>query len=409
MADNRIARTRTQDLQPLGTAGQFASDSWGTLSALLTRELSASHAALLAEPVPDPSRGETDWYTHLEGVAVSLDGLLPEAQAAARARLQALTSDVHALGTRLLAARTDSERFNGEMLMLCLQMPEEGRIMVVGDQPVLIGWGHSRAGDTAVPAMVTGRRASPSNAGMAILPPPKPPAPPGRNRLLFLGGAAGGLLIAAICAMILLTFDPFGWSAIPIAQCAIPPDQHALAATLQDAVARGSALQLERARLETDAGTRRLQCAPIVPAVVLPAAPPPTRDEAQAARQGAKTGKLQIILAWDDQNDLDLHVLCPGGGAIDFGHREVCGGMLDIDANGDANHLTDTAVENVYFTDPPEGHYRIVVDPYGMRVRASTPFRVTIRQEGRPTQEIAGTAVSGRRSQIVAEIDVAHP
>jgi len=215
MAGNRrIARTRTRELQPLGTAGQFASDSWGILSTLLTRELSASRAALLAEPVPDPGRGETDWYTHLEGRAMPLDGMSSDALAAARARLQSLANDVHALGTRLLTGRTDSERFNGEMLMLCLQMPDQGQIMVVGDQPVLIGWGHSRAGGAAAPAVVTGRRTPPANAHMLILPPPKAPAPPGRNMLLFVGGATGGLLLAAICAVVLLVFDPFGWTAI---------------------------------------------------------------------------------------------------------------------------------------------------------------------------------------------------
>ncbi len=102
-------------------------------------------------------------------------------------------------------------------------------------------------------------------------------------------------------------------------------------------------------------------------------------------------------------------MLCPAGGAIDFEHRSACGGMLDVDANGDVNHLIDTPIENVFFTDPKPGHYRVIVDPYGMRVRASTPFRLTIKQDGQPDRVVNGTAVNGRRNQTVAEVDVASP
>ena len=134
--------------------------------------------------------------------------------------------------------------------------------------------------------------------------------------------------------------------------------------------------------------------------------PPPSADEQRAQRRGAQGGKMQVILAWDDRNDLDLRIVCPDGTDINFIRRNACGGTLDVDANGDVNSLTDTPVENVFFAEPQPGAYRIIVDPYGMRVRPSTPFRVTIRRDGRPDEVISGTAVNGRHNQQVGQFRV---
>ena len=72
MGVTRIATTRSQDLQPLGTAGQTAMESWSALVSLLTRALSPTHARLLAEPVANPARGEVDWYADGEDQAAPL-------------------------------------------------------------------------------------------------------------------------------------------------------------------------------------------------------------------------------------------------------------------------------------------------------------------------------------------------
>ena len=39
-------------------------------------------------------------------------------------------------------------------------------------------------------------------------------------------------------------------------------------------------------------------------------------------REGGKTGEVQISLAWDDFNDLDLHLFCPSGERIYFNNRK---------------------------------------------------------------------------------------
>ena len=102
-------------------------------------------------------------------------------------------------------------------------------------------------------------------------------------------------------------------------------------------------------------------------------------------------------------------MFCPNGTDINYIRRHACGGTLDLDANGDVNHLTSSPVENVYFDDPAPGRYRVTVDPYGMRQRPSTPFRVTIRREGEPDQVTTGVAQNGRHSQTVTEFTVEAP
>ena len=198
-------------------------------------------------------------------------------------------------------------------------------------------------------------------------------------------------------------------------QCRLEPGQLGVEEALEQEVSREGVLRAELAALTADAGQRRLMCPPVQPAAqaVVPPAPlpqpPPSDDARRAERQGAKRGKLQVILAWDDINDLDLRVVCPNGTDINYIRRHACGGTLDIDANGDVNRLTPTPVENVYFDDPAPGHYRVVVDPYGMRQRAASPFRVTIRRDGEPDQVVNGVAQNGRRVQMVTDFTVEAP
>jgi len=120
---SRIATTRSQDLQPLAAAGQTGIEAWRALHTLLLRELSPAHAALLAEPVASPARGEVDWYAEGDGAAIRLQDMAEPARTAAQARLDGLVGDIEALAARLSASRTDGDRFLSEMLGLALRLP----------------------------------------------------------------------------------------------------------------------------------------------------------------------------------------------------------------------------------------------------------------------------------------------
>ena len=423
----RVATTRLQDLQTLATGGQSSIDAWRSLHTLLARELSADHAALLTEPVANSARGEIDWYAEAGPTPSRHADLPPAEQAALRERLGTLVADIESLSARLTAGRGETDRFLGAMLGLALRLPGEDSIYAQGDQPRLVGWGHVPATGQATGQVtgiasglaLTGRRpaafsgaaqsAPGARAALHVLPPPASPYAVQDRRRLWLWPVLAGSLLAPLLVACLAWQDPFGWFAIEPAQCRVAPGQLDTTDAMRNAVSREGVLRAELARLSADAGQRRLQCPPIQAAAApapAPVPPPRSADAERAERRGAQTGKLQVILAWDDRNDLDLHVGCPDGQDINFIRRQACGGTLDVDANGDVRSLSDSPVENVFFTEPAPGRYRVIVDPYGMRVTPNSPFRITIRRDGQPDQVVTGTSQNGRRNQTVTDFTV---
>jgi hypothetical protein len=378
------------------------------LAAVLGRELSPAHSAYFAEPVENPARGEIDWYTDSAAEMIPLPLADPAVQAAATAERSRLEQDIRALATRKRNSHSEGERFLGEMIGVALSIPSDDHVYVLGNRPVLVAWGHVLAGVLpAEQAAVVGYRQS-APTPMHILPPPGlPVAISLLRRWLF------PILIAALLlplfALLLIFLDPYGWFAVAGPECRIAEGQPALLAELQDTKGRESVLRAELAQETEAAGRRRLQCPPVLvqaPAPVESPSRPPSNDVRRAEEHGAHRGRLQIILAWEDRNDLDLYVGCPDGGLIFFKFRTACGGRLDVDANGDARIATATPVENVYFDEPPPGTYRVIVDPYEMRVGPESHFRVTIRREGDPDKVIEGIARNGQHGQVVTEVQV---
>jgi hypothetical protein len=416
MAVVRITTTRQRDLQPLGTAGQTVVESWSVLSSLLTRELSPKHAALLAEPVVDTARGETDWYGDGDGAPIQITLLDPQLRAEVEAERARLEQDVRTLAARKRADTREGERFLGEMLALALSVPGEAHVYALGRQPVLVAWGHAPAGGTPEQVALTGFTPA-APLPMTILPPPRLPGVASLIRRFLLPAILASLLLP-LAALLLVWLDPFGWYVVPPAECHVAPGQLALLGTLHDEMDKEATLRAQLADVTEDAGRRHLQCPPIVVQAPPPPTPPPqppppppprSADADRAAERGGHSGKLQIILAWEDRNDLDLHVMCPGGAEISFNTKNACGGQLDVDANGDSRTANASPVENVFFEQPAPGTYTVVVDPYAMRVGVDSAFRVTIRRDGQPDKVIRGVAHNGQRRQMVTRVEITPP
>ena len=126
--------------------------------------------------------------------------------------------------------------------------------------------------------------------------------------------------------------------------------------------------------------------------------------EQRLKREGAKSGEVQISLAWDDFNDLDLHMFCPSGERIYFNNRtSECGGELDVDMN--VRPTSDNAVENiVWINDAPLGQYKVGVHFYKHHNRDQTTpkcafrLRLTIHGEVR---NYSGNITHGQAMQMV--------
>jgi hypothetical protein len=87
---------------------------------------------------------------------------------------------------------------------------------------------------------------------------------------------------------------------------------------------------------------------------------------------GNVTGDLCCRLAWNNRDDLDLHMIEPAGYEIHYMNRRrrsPCGGILDVDANG-IDGPKESPVENIFYADRgtlPEGVYRLFVNQYAVR------------------------------------------
>lgn len=133
---------------------------------------------------------------------------------------------------------------------------------------------------------------------------------------------------------------------------------------------------------------------------------PPENDDLdqRLEREGGKSGKVQISLAWDDFNDLDLHLFCPSGERIYFNNKtSECGGELDVDMN--VKPVSDSPVENVVWTkNPPKGRYKVGVHFYKhhrkKKTKRKTKYRIRVSIFGK-IQEYSGTIKHGNAMQMV--------
>lgn len=101
-------------------------------------------------------------------------------------------------------------------------------------------------------------------------------------------------------------------------------------------------------------------------------------------RAGAKTGDVQVSLAWDNHNDIDLHVQAPSGEVIFFRNRHSrCGGELDVDMNAGGPD-SDEPVENIYWplNTAPRGKYKVLAHHYRNHgADDPTEFRVAVKND----------------------------
>tara|TARA_S200000501_G_scaffold113373_1_gene106568 strand:+ start:1561 stop:2520 length:960 start_codon:yes stop_codon:yes gene_type:complete len=133
---------------------------------------------------------------------------------------------------------------------------------------------------------------------------------------------------------------------------------------------------------------------------------PPENDDLdkRLEREGGKSGSVQVSLAWDDYNDLDLHLFCPSGERIYFNNRNSeCGGELDVDMN--VKPVSNNPVENVVWTsEPPKGTYKVGVHFYKhhrkRKTKKTCKFRVRVSLYGK-IQEYSGTIKYGKAIQMV--------
>ena len=129
-----------------------------------------------------------------------------------------------------------------------------------------------------------------------------------------------------------------------------------------------------------------------------------SRDELmnRLEREKAKLGDAHVSIAWDNVNDLDLHLIEPSGEEICFSHRKsASGGELDVDMNS-GSQRNDKPCENIFWSNntAPRGHYKVIVVHYSNHgAQDPTNYLVSAELHGK-SFEYRGKITYGNRPDI---------
>jgi len=125
--------------------------------------------------------------------------------------------------------------------------------------------------------------------------------------------------------------------------------------------------------------------------------------EERLGQAGAKSGDVQISLAWNNINDLDLHVFAPGGERIYFSSPQSrCHGELDVDMNAGTSS-SSKPVENIFWPvgQAPRGEFIVIVHHYSNHGEADpTGYQVIVKVDGK-TRKFSGAVTSGEEPETV--------
>ena len=382
MAETLIARTFAEGLRPLGAAGQR---NHALVTEAVASRFSSSHALLFSEPSPTPDGVAVDWYAPIEGPVRRLDELNAEEQDNSRARIAGLTRDILQFAGELKATGQEADRRLAEALENALEVPDGGAIWLVGEQPVLVNWAHSRDIDKAPRGVI--RRLAPAPSRPAVVPPPPVVEPPPvaavavRRTPWDLLWWFGWLLLATLMFwalyLLIAPCELQGPGFLRFGSCPVAKASPAAAETARQAVLKQQVATLQR-ELALAGGACVAQ-------------PEPESMIQTVLGEGGKIGKVNVILSWEGRSDVDLAVKCPSGDKIYFGKKVACGGELDVDANANASRMMPNPVENITFAeDPTPGVYQVEVKlhkPRGMPHNGTLAFSVLIVADGRETVE----------------------
>ncbi|MBQ2187585.1 MAG: S8 family serine peptidase [Bacteroidales bacterium] len=98
------------------------------------------------------------------------------------------------------------------------------------------------------------------------------------------------------------------------------------------------------------------------------------------------TGDVQILLSWNNYNDLDLYCVDPADSIVFFKNPRVpSGGRLEIDMNAQSPYKKNP-IENIYWpkNKAPNGKYKVFVHYYKVHEQSqvTTPFNVKVIHNG---------------------------
>ena len=122
-------------------------------------------------------------------------------------------------------------------------------------------------------------------------------------------------------------------------------------------------------------------------------------------REGAEAGEIELALAWNNKNDLDLHCITPEGEHIYFGDkRSSHNGYLDVDMNVVLASASNKPTEHIRWRQGNAriGQYRVLVHHYKRHIDGSDPSSYTVEMKwGDQFKTVTGSLVHGGKPKLV--------
>lgn len=428
----------TTTLSQMRSLGSPAERSLQRLEVVLASEFPGGTGFDLAEPVPRKDGSGIDWYTEHDDELVRLADLPPEQAAPYRARLRNAVVAVLGVASSREASGDTAARSTANALRNAVTFPGEENVWIArGGAPaqgaiILTAWGYEKHDAvTSGRGEIVGAARDRLPPGMPVRDEPEGPAavPAAPATMAVVAPAErpwwrsllGLLLIVIPIALALF----IAWLLLPACGIRLPfgnivfgegdgaycqlaapeaPPPPAASDRTQD-------LMAEIAVLEEQLRQQLNSCRPSPTPITQPEpapepVPPVTEPPPVDVPPEAERGNLEITLAWDDINDLDLYIDCPGG-LIFHRQKQACGGKLDVDKNSSIDTSSSTPAEHAFWPDPPSGKYRVTVTYYGQKDSAATsPFRVHIDRVGQPRETYEGAATIKGNNYFVVEFEV---
>ncbi len=405
-----IAETTLVGLRPLGMGSRRVQDSWNEIDSYLRNALGAEHTDLFAEPVPG-ARG-VSWFAAPAGEAKPYSELAETEQAELLEKLRERSQTIKSHAATLAASKRDSDRRLAQTLEWALVVPEprpgRGFLYSVGGEPLLVNWGTrdeaARDGTAVLQEFLAGEAWRLHQEQETALAAAAAPLPTERvvvreavavTSLWWLLWLLFGLLMIAIMYLLLLGCGvrwPFGLERpafLNFCPSAFAAEQKT-ADKLETIERRG--LDLERQVLLLQRELARKQRCPVDIAQATEVTSPDQEEVERAfeeiRKEGGREGEVGIILEWQGDADLDLHIICPDGSRVYFQNRNNarCGAILDVDMNSTTRDLNQTPREHVTWPQSPKhGRYQIIVDNFvGRSSGRSTPvpYKVYVSRGG---------------------------
>ena len=404
------------------------------INILLQDAKSGAFGEFFAEPIVNHSKGEISWYCHGNGVVRPFADLSNDERRRVSETIYDIDLKLKASADKLSRANPQSAWLGDAMRSMLLVPDLEQSLFMVGNRPVLCQWGcvpfgsdprnfdianHKwdivvRDGSTVIPAIP-----EPPFAAMepvdpmppaepppdeplppyGVLPPgpPLPPPPPDLRSSDWWGLLPWFLALLLLLLLLLglyLNFFYRFYYLVPSYSVEIDHE-------------RGEIDRLWNAIEE-----KSHQCTAPTPPVGSSQVPNAPVDGSVAGQNVTPLGSNEVVqrlennnisigeevnvsLAWNSPDDLDLAVRDPNGEVISYSHRSSStGGQLDIDANASCSARMSAPIENISWNSlPSAGIYTIEVSQWGRcgNLDPQVPFTLIIKQRGMPDKRLMGT------------------